>query len=117
MSREIESILKYIEAKDTIEGAADLRARALERCSIVRSSRANGVRSISLAGARADDGRRSAVPLGRDLQDGEHAARDDAGRHRRCLSRRLAAGAEGHWRFIAMARRRASRCQHKQRRR
>ena len=32
---------------------------------------------------------------GRDLQDGQHAARDHAGRHRRRLPRRLAAGPQG----------------------
>ncbi len=55
----------------------------------------NGSALDRLAGARADDGRRPAVPVGGDLQDGEHAARDDAGRHRRRLSRRLATGAQG----------------------
>ena len=48
-----------------------------------------------LAGARPDDGRRAAVHLGRDLQDGQHAQGQHAGRHRRRLHGRLAAGPEG----------------------
>ena len=48
-----------------------------------------------LAGPRPDDGRRPAVPLGRDLEDGQHAARHHAGRHRQRVPRRLAAGPQG----------------------
>ncbi len=48
-----------------------------------------------LAGPHPDDGRRPAVPLRRDLQDGQHAARDHARGHRQSLHRRLEAGPQG----------------------
>ena len=48
-----------------------------------------------LAGAHPDDGRRPAVHLRGDLEDGEHAQGEHAGRRGRRLHGRLAAGAEG----------------------
>ena len=91
---QIESILAYIDREDTIEGARrpEGRAPAGVRLCLPAAQRHAFDR---LAGPRADDGGRPAVPVRRDLQDGEHAARHDAGRHRRRLPRRLAAGAQG----------------------
>ena len=76
---QIDSILAYIDREDTIEGAADLKAEHLPVFDCAFQPR-NGIALDRLAGARADDGGRPAVPLGRDLQDGEHAPRNHAGR-------------------------------------
>ena len=48
-----------------------------------------------LEGPHPDDGRRPAVPLGGDLEDGQHAQGQHARGRGRRLHRRLAAGAEG----------------------
>ena len=106
---EIESILDYIEKEDTIEGCEPTCRRSICRCSIVRSPRATARGQHSLAGARDDDGRRSAVPLGGDLQDGQHAARDHARGNRPGVRRRLEARPQRRWPSTATARRTASR--------
>ena len=48
-----------------------------------------------LAGPRPDDGRRPAVPLRRDLEDGQHAARHHGRGHRQGVLRRLEARPQG----------------------
>ena len=61
-------------------------------------------------GPHQDDGRGPAVHLGRDLQDGEHAADGDGRGHRRRLHRRPGAAASRRWPSTATARRRRRRC-------
>ena len=65
---------KYIDENDTIEGAPRSAGRALAglRLCVQAGQRRAQHR---LAGPRADDGRRSAVPVRCDLQDGQHAHR------------------------------------------
>ena len=93
-SRRSSSILAYIDEHDTIEGAPDLKDEHLAVFDCAFKPR-NGKRSDRLAGPRADDGRRPAVPLGRDLEDGQHAARHHARGHRQGVLRRLEAGPQG----------------------
>ena len=71
---QIESIVAYIDKHDTIEGRAGAEGRApagVRLCVPAAQRHAFD----SLAGPRADDGGRPAVPLRGDLEDGEHAAR------------------------------------------
>ena len=84
----------YIDKHDTIEGARrpEARAPAGVRLCLPAAQRHAVDR---LAGPHPDDGRRAAVPLRGDLEDGEHARETHAGRHRRRLHGRLAAGPEG----------------------
>ena len=91
---EIESILGYIDREDTIEGAANLKAEHLPVFDCAFQPR-NGTRSHPLAGSRADDGSRAAVPVGSHLEDGQYASRYDSGRCCRRLPGRLATGPQG----------------------
>ena len=91
---QIESISAYIDKHDTIEGAPGAGRRASAGVRLcVPAARRHAV--DSLAGTRADDGGGSAVPVRRHLEDGQHAARHDAGRRCRRLCRRLAVGPQG----------------------
>jgi hypothetical protein len=64
---------------------------------------------ITTHGPRADDGGGAAVPVGRDLQDGEHARRGHRRRHRGALPRGLEARPQGRSRSTATTARSASR--------
>ena len=76
-------------------GRAGLQARAPARLRL-RVPRVERHALDPLHGARPDDGGRAAVPLRRDLQDRQPAARRHARRDRRRLHGRLEAGPEGH---------------------
>ena len=91
---QIESILAYIEKHDTIEGHPGTARRASAGVRL-RIHAAQRHALDRLAGACASDGRGPAVPVGCDLENGEHAARHDPGRHRRRVSRRVEAGPQG----------------------
>ena len=82
----IEAIVEYIAE----QGPRHRRARASSRSTTRSSTRAMGARSIAADGPRADDGGGPAVPVRRDLQDGQ-PARDGDGRGDRG---RLPAGLE-----------------------
>ena len=86
--------MAYIDKHDTIEGARGLEARAPAGVRL-RLPAAQRQAVDPLAGAHPDDGRRAAVHLRGDLEDGEHAQGQHAGRRGRRLHGRLAAGAEG----------------------
>jgi len=88
---EITSIVNHINQEDTIEGAADLKPEHLPvfDCAFQPDAR-HAV--YSLAGARDDDGRRPAVLVRGDFQDGEHAPRQQPGRHRRRVPGRVETG-------------------------
>ena len=65
---QVEAIVEYIAEHGHVVDAPGLRARAL------RGLRLRDGRAVDRAdGSRADDGGGAAVPLRRDLQDGEHA--------------------------------------------
>ena len=87
---EIEQIEAYVAEHGTIVGAPGLAAEHLSVFDV-----AVGERAISHAGPHQDDGRGPAVPLGRDLQDRQHAADGDGGGHRRGLHPGLAARRQG----------------------
>ncbi len=91
---EIRGILDYIDAHDTIEGAPGLEGGAPAGLRLCVRPAAGGPEH-PLPGPPADDGGGAAVPLRRDLQDLQHAARGDRGGDPRGLPRRLAAGAQG----------------------
>ena len=75
---EIEQIVAYIDEHGTIIGAPGAEGRA------PAGVRRRGRPARDLAhGPHQDDGRRAAVHLGRDLEDGEHAGRGHGRRHRR----------------------------------
>ncbi len=79
---QVDEIIGYIDTEKTILGAPAPRSVAPRRVRLL-----DGRQHDPLRGSRADDGRRAAVPVGRHLQDGEHAR----GGHRR--RRRAAAPA------------------------
>ena len=91
---EIAAVIAHIDKKDTIEGAPGLKPGALAGVRLrVPAAQRHAVHSVE--GPCADDGRRAAVHLGGDLQNGEPAAGlYRAGRCRR-VHGRLAAGPEG----------------------
>ncbi len=90
----IRGILDYIDTRDTIEGAPGLAGRAFARLRLRVRPAARGPEH-PLPGPSADDGRRAAVPVGRDLQDVQRAQRGDHRRDPRRLPRRLEARAQG----------------------
>ena len=69
---EVEAIISYLDKNDTIEGAPGLKDEHLARVRL-RLQADQGHPLHPLHGAHQDDGRRAAVPLGRDLQDGQPA--------------------------------------------
>ena len=69
-----------------------------------------GERSIAADGPRADDGRGAAVPVRRDLQDGQHAGDGDGRGDRGDLLRRAGSSASRRSRSTATTARSASRC-------
>ena len=91
---QIGSILAYIDEKDTIEGAPDVKDEHLAVFDCAFTPR-NGKRSIAwqahvlmMAAAQPFLSRRH-------LEDGEHAARSDGRGHRQGVLRRLEAGPQG----------------------
>ena len=87
---QIEQIEAYVDEHGTIVGAPGLERRA------PAGVRRRGRRARDLARRpHQDDGRGPAVPLGRDLQDGQHAADRDGRGHRRGLHPGLAARRQG----------------------
>ena len=92
---EVHEIVDYVDEKGTIEGAPGFKPEHLPVFDCAFRA-LNGTRSIHYIGPRPDDGGRAAVPLRRDLQDGQPAARRHARRDRRRLHGRLEAGPEGH---------------------
>ena len=68
----IRGVLDYIDAHDTIEGAPGHEGRAPARLRLRVCPAARGAKH-PLPRAPADDGRRAAVPVGRDLQDVQRA--------------------------------------------
>ena len=71
---QIAEIVEYIDEKETIEGAPNLkRDEHLWRSSTARSARMNGSALDRLDGAHPHDGCGPAVPLRSDQQDGEPA--------------------------------------------
>ena len=107
---QIESILAYIDKRRHDRRRGRPEARASAACSTAPSSRASGTRSIAWQAHVRMMAAAQPFLSGAISQDGEHAARHHAGRHRQRLSGRLAAGPEGPGRSIATARRKASRC-------
>ena len=87
---QIEQIEAHLAENGTIVGAPGLRDEHLPVFDV-----AVGERAISAHGPREDDGRGAAVPLGRDLEDGEHARVGHGRGHRRRLHRGLEARPEG----------------------
>ena len=92
---ETEEIVRYINERETIEGAPALKPEhlAVFDCAF---KPVNGERSIQLHGPRPDDGCDAAVPVGRHQQDRQHAGGRHGGGHRGCLPPGLEAGPEGH---------------------
>ncbi len=93
-AKQTEEIVAFIDEHDTIEGAPHIRD---EHLSGLRLRLQAGQRHPlhPLQRAPQDDGRRAAVPLRRDQQDGQHAGALDAGGDRAGLHRRLEAGPQG----------------------
>ena len=95
---EIEQIDAHINEHNTIIGAPGLKDEHL------RGLRRGGRRALDLAHRpHRHDGRGPAVPLGRDLEDGQPAGDGDDLRHRRRLQRRLEARASRPSRSTATA--------------
>ena len=90
----VQEIVDFIDQHDTIEGAPGLKPEHLPvfDCRVPPDERE---RSDPLHGPRAHDGRRPAVPVGRDLEDGKHAGRGDRRGHQRDIHGGLAPGREG----------------------
>ena len=88
------AIVDYIDTEETIEGAPGLKAEHLPVFDCAFRA-ANGTRSIHYHGSHPHDGGGAAVHLGRDLEDGQPAARV----HRRGRAGRVhgvvEAGAQG----------------------
>ena len=102
---EIEQIVAYINDKSTIVGAPALQGRA------PAGVRRRGRRAGDLAhGPHQDDGRGAAVPLGRDLEDGQPAADGDASTTSPRPTPRARSTASRRWRSTATARRPRRRC-------
>ena len=91
---QIEAIIKYIDEKDTIEGAPELTAGAPAGVRLRVPGLARHAID-SLEGPHPHDVGRPAVHLRGDFQDGQHAQGGHARRRRPGLHGRLAAGAEG----------------------
>ena len=92
---QVEEIVKYIDERETIEGAPAPQARAPVRLRL--RLQAGQRRALHpLHGPRPDDGRDPAVPLWRDQQDRQHARGGDRGGHRRRLHGGLEARPQGH---------------------
>ena len=91
---QVNAIVSYIDATGTIEGAPGIKPEhlAVFDCSF---KPAKGTRTHPLHGPRQDDGGDAAVPIGRDLEDGEPAAGLLGGRHCRGVPGGLAAGHQG----------------------
>ena len=92
-SREVQSIVEYIDEQETIEGAPHLKDEHLPVFDCAFKP-ARGVRAIHPR-PPAHDGRGAAVHLGRDLEDHQHAGAGDGRRHRAGLHRGVAARCEG----------------------
>ena len=92
---EVEEIVRYINERETIEGAPGAQARAPDG---VRLRLQAGQRRAvhPLHGPRPDDGCHAAVPVGRHQQDRQHARGRHGGGHRGCLPPGLEAGPQGH---------------------
>ena len=84
---------RYIDEKGTIEGAPRTFSPTHLPVFDCAFKAVGGTRSIDADGARADDGRRPAVPLGRDLEDGQPPARRDRRGHRERLHARAGSSA------------------------
>ena len=85
--KQLKEILEHIDENETIEGAPTSRRRPAGLRLRVQAGERQALDPPH--GPRPDDGRRAAVPLGRDLQDGQHpAARRPSRRSRRPTSRR-----------------------------
>ena len=87
---EVEEIVAFIDERNTVVGAPYVKTGALPDLRL-RDRRARD----PLHGPREDDGRRPAVHLGRDLEDGEPARDGDGRRGRAALRRGVAARREG----------------------
>ncbi len=92
---EIHEIVDYVDEKGTIEGAPNFHPEHLPVFDCAFRA-LNGTRSIHYIGPRPHDVGRPALPLGRDLEDRQPAARRHARRDRRRLHGRLEAGPQGH---------------------
>ena len=91
---EIEAIIDYLDKNDTIEGAPFLKAEHLPVFDCAFKP-AKGSRSIHYLGHLRMMARGAAVPLRRDLEDGEPADRGHRRGHRAGLPRGVEAGAQG----------------------
>ncbi len=87
---EVEEIVAYIDERNIVVGAPYVKTEhyPVFDCAI-------GERAIHYMRSREDDGRRPAVHLGRDLEDGEPARDGDGRRGRRAPDRGVAARREG----------------------
>ena len=93
-SKDIQSIVEYIDEHDTIEGAPELKDEHLPVFDCAFKAAQGHARHPS-ARPPAHDGRGAAVHLRRHLQDHQHAERRDRGRHHGGLHRGLAPRREG----------------------
>ena len=92
---QVEDIVKYIDERETIEGAPGPAARAPGRLRL--RLQAGQRRALHpLPGPHPDDGRDPALHLRRHQQDREHARGRHRGGHRGCLPPGLEARPQGH---------------------
>ena len=78
-AQQVKEIVEYIDENETIEGAPHLKDAHLPVFDCAFKPR-KGNALDPLHGPHQDDGRRAAVPLGRDQQDGQRAEGRDASR-------------------------------------
>ena len=96
------TIVAYLDKHETIEGAPHLKAEHLPVFDCAFKP-AKGERSIHWMGHLQMMGAGAAVPLGRHLQDGQHADRRHGGGHREGVHRGVEARASRRWRSTATA--------------
>ncbi len=93
-AQQVKEIVEYIDENETIEGAPHVKEAHLPVFDCAFKP-ARGVRIDPVHGPRADDGRRAAVPLGRDQQDRQRPEGRDRRGHPAGLHRLVAPGRQG----------------------